>query len=53
MNGAAELLAAEAAVAAHSAEGKGELWCFTKDLEALVFHRSFWPIVMELTNGTG
>eukprot|EP01050_Picozoa_sp_SAG11_P037924 SAG11_NODE_15211_length_585_cov_1.150206_1_plen_156_part_01 len=35
----AELLAAEAAVAAHSAEGKGELWCFTKDLEALVFHR--------------
>ena len=48
-----ELLAAQAAVAQHSStvEPRGELWCSTNDLEALVFHRSFWPIVMELTNG--
>ena len=27
------------------------LWCHTKALEALCFHRSFWPAVMELLNG--
>jgi len=50
--GADELRAAQAGVAEHAAADEpGELWCFNKDLEALVFHRSFWPIVMELTNG--
>ena len=27
------------------------LWCHTKALESLCFHRSFWPAVMELLNG--
>ncbi len=48
-----ELLAAQAAAEEFSAasQPKPELWCWNKDVEALVFHRSFWPTVMELTNG--
>jgi hypothetical protein len=34
-----------------SADPKAPLWAFNKDLEALCFHRSFWPAVMELLNG--
>jgi len=30
---------------------KPDLWNYNKALEALCFHSSFWPIVMELTNG--
>eukprot|EP01048_Picozoa_sp_COSAG05_P009112 COSAG05_NODE_728_length_7700_cov_14.555979_1_plen_348_part_00 len=26
-------------------------WCVTKAVERLLFHRSFWPVVMELLNG--
>ena len=50
---AGELLAAQAAAEEFSAasQPKPELWCWNKDVEALVFHRSFWPTVMELTNG--
>ena len=50
-----ELHAVQTAVEHHSAapdnQPKPELWCCNKDMEALVFHRSFWPILMELTNG--
>jgi hypothetical protein len=48
-----EVRTARAAVAEHSAATppKPELWCWNKDLEKLVFHRSFWSILMELTNG--
>jgi hypothetical protein len=51
---AAELDAARATVVAHGADParpKPELWCYDKAMEALAFHRSFWPVVMELTNG--
>jgi hypothetical protein len=30
---------------------KPDVWNFNKSMEALCFHRSLWPIVMELTNG--
>eukprot|EP01043_Picozoa_sp_COSAG02_P036404 COSAG02_NODE_2663_length_8302_cov_44.083994_4_plen_153_part_00 len=48
-----ELLAAQAAAEEFSGTShpKPELWCWNKDVEALVFHRSFWPAIMELTNG--